>query len=66
MGTTMRRADGDAAPGMPEAGDGADAGAGPAPRDETARARAYLDLWERHLARAALRGAEPPGPPPRA
>ncbi|MFO1142234.1 MAG: hypothetical protein U1E59_07575 [Amaricoccus sp.] len=28
---------------------------GPEPVDPAARARAYLDLWERHLVHAALR-----------
>jgi hypothetical protein len=26
------------------------------PRDEAARARAYLDLWERHLTQSAIDG----------
>lgn len=26
------------------------------PRDEAARARAYLDLWERHMIASATRG----------
>ena len=37
----------------PEAGP-AEAAKRPAPRDAAAQARAYLDLWERHLVHAAL------------
>jgi hypothetical protein len=32
--------------------------------DERARARAYLDLWERHLSHAAVKGSAAPGRPP--
>jgi hypothetical protein len=32
------------------------------PRDEAARARAYLDLWERHLTQSAIDGPIQPGP----
>lgn len=38
--------------------------AAPAER-ERARARAYLDLWERHLVRLALEGPDPDPAPPR-
>ena len=31
------------------------------PRDEAARARAYLDLWERHLTQLAVDGPPLPG-----
>jgi hypothetical protein len=31
------------------------------PRDEAARARAYLDLWERHLTQSAIDGPIQPG-----
>jgi hypothetical protein len=37
--------------------------AAPAP-DERARARAYLDLWERHLVHAAVNGPVAQGRPP--
>lgn len=33
-----------------------------APDAARARARAYLDLWERQLVHAALHGRPPPGP----
>jgi hypothetical protein len=35
------------------------AGKAPPPPDEAARARAYLDLWERQLAWLALHGRPP-------
>jgi hypothetical protein len=41
----------------------ADAADGAAP-DERARARAYLDLWERHLSQAAVKGFAAQGRPP--
>jgi len=52
---TVTAAEGDEgkAESAPEAGPAA-AAKRPAPRDEAARARAYLDLWERHLVHAAL------------
>jgi hypothetical protein len=31
------------------------------PRDEATRARAYLDLWERHLTQSAVDGPIHPG-----
>jgi hypothetical protein len=35
----------------------AETGASPGPRpDERARAKAYLDLWERHVVQTALHG----------
>lgn len=46
-----------AAPRSAEAGPGA----GPAARE---RARAYLDLWERHVVHTALHGPTTPGRPP--
>ena len=33
-------------------------------RDEAARARAYLDLWERHLTQSAVDGPIQAGPRP--
>jgi hypothetical protein len=32
-------------------------------RDERARAKAYLDLWERHVVLTALNGPAPPPDP---
>jgi hypothetical protein len=39
----------------------ADADAPKPGRDEAARARAYLDLWERHLTQSAVDGPIHPG-----
>jgi hypothetical protein len=50
---TAAERDAGKAESAPEA-DPADAAKRPAPHDEAARARAYLDLWERNLVHAAL------------
>jgi hypothetical protein len=47
MGTTEERPDGE------------ETGAPRPPAEEAARARAYLDLWERQLVRLALHGPAP-------
>jgi hypothetical protein len=63
MSATGQLADG-RDPSMGERAAGADGGPDPAVRpggDEAARARAYLDLWERHLVHAAVRTRHGPG-----
>lgn len=45
--------------GTEERPDGEGTGAARPPADEAARARAYLDLWERQLVRLALHGPPP-------
>jgi hypothetical protein len=52
MGTTEQRSEGE------------ETGAPRPPADQAARARAYLDLWERQLVQLALHGPPPAGARP--